>query len=281
MPPLTSTFALPPLVNDLIIRHQESVAIALALFRSHLASHPALQPAVDQLGGVDELYALRFVLSAVARKETDVAGEAGANLIDTITWRLRNLELFREITSDDEHDAASYASEFQSSYACDLGMCPAFISRVALIDVRALVERFSKEELINKTVRYHEVIRKALDRRTRATGRLIRMVSLLDVQGLSLAHINLTLLKVLGQNSKLNETYQPQLVGVAIILKPGILFKTFYSLFYFFISKSTLEKITMCTGTGRLGMSVDNCPWVSQFSNSKGLPKSYGGVSNW
>ena len=282
MPLDPHTFLHPPLISDLLAAHSTAVKEVLSIVEKFIEANKAnkIQEAVAQLeGGADELYALRFVLSAAGRQKDSIVHQASANLIKSLEWRSENLDMLRGVVLTDDNGCCCSAPEFKSFNAGNIGMFPCNVTQFGLVDYRdAKGAKLSSNDIEVRMYRYHEALRMVLDRRTRATGRLIKVVGLIDLKGMSVLRMDLRALQTQGAVSKLHEVILPQLLAVNILLNTGIVFKTIFSMASPLFSKGTLDKLVLCRGTNLEDNSLNQCPFASKFVDLKStVPKIYGG----
>ena len=227
---------------------------------------------------LDELYVLRFVVSAMRRKSGEKAGEQLAlqNLLENLKFRGRHREELKSARDLTAHPPHTYPITAVTGW---IGNDMVAISRLGTLDQNEVVAKYSAEEATMLSARYNERLRVALDQRTRETGILCKVISVVDMHGFALAHANMTMLRAFGTTSKFNETHLPQFLGSIVILNAPATFRILYSMAKNFMSQSTLEKIKMCGGKSMSTRSGEECPFLAKLGKAalEAFPPEFGG----
>ena len=123
-----------------------------------------------------------------------------------------------------------------------------------------------------------EQVRHLLDKRTRETGRLNKLISVVDLQGMSLGKAaNRTMMNAMGAVSKSNDINTPQLLSKIVMLNVPSLLHVLMSMMRPLMSKATMDKISMCKRKATKG-DITLCPFINSFPDGPAnVPKPAGG----
>lgn len=222
---------------------------------------------------LDELAVLKFVLSAQKRKG-DVVANATRNLLATLDFRKRNLELLQR--AGEEKDLKFYLPGVSGGF---LGDYLINIYYAGKADMNAIAKTLgTHENALNSGVFLTEQIRILLDRRTKETGRLSKLLAVVDLSGLSLSKsCNRMMMSAMGAISKHNDVHSPQVLGKHIVINAPSMVNVFINMIRPFLSKSTWEKLGWCN-KGKHDTDISKCPFVSSFAKgASSIPREVGG----
>jgi len=225
-----------PLVTDLVKEHQ--AVLDAVRRRPEVAS--ILQPQHD------DLFILRYVLSF----RGDVVKVATA-IKQAIEWRRDNAAVLARI---DE-------LQMEVRQIIPTGMLPWRTSQGQPIQV-AIPFAVDSKVWSTKSEQWHheagisnrEVAYRICDQLTRESGRLVKMVMIQDLTGLSLgfAMANSKLMQNQGKLSKLSEFLFPQLVATVVITHPPSFVSTLYKMVGAVVSERLMKKMKLAESTDKL-----------------------------
>lgn len=252
------------IISELLTTHSRAISWLRTCIAEYLVSHPSLALSASSYP-LDDYALLRFVLGT---KSDD---EAFANLSAMLQWRSERLGFFEK-----KREAL-----FMPAMTCGyLGKELVMVSYLGKLDWRQCEKEFKTPEAIAENAAwYNEQIRKELDAKSRETGIIHKLISVIDLEGFSLLRINMTVAKGMGMSSAANEKYLSQLLGKVVVVNAPMTFRILFNMTAPFFSKKTLEKVSICKGTKLNERSVDGCPFVSKFRNGKeSIPVGLGGA---
>jgi hypothetical protein len=223
---------------------------------------------------LDELAVLKFVLSA-QRKKGKTVEHAVKNLITTLEFRKNSKALLDEAGRTKE--LKFYLPGVSGGF---LGDFLVNIYYAGQADMNMIATKLGNyENALNSGIFLTEQIRIMLDQRTRETGRLCKLLAVVDLSGLSLRKsCNRTMMAAMGAISKHNEVHSPQVLAKHVVINAPSMVSVFLSMLKPFLSESTWEKLGWCKKRHGDG-DISNCPFVSSFAKaSASIPKEYGGT---
>lgn len=262
-------------IKDLLERHRELVDDVLARANAYVESKKDVtlnKTAIEY--PLDEVQSLLFILSAL-KKKTKVAEIAADNLIATLEFRKEHRELMLEAKGSTV--IKYYIPGEIGGYLGDQFVCITWFGQT---DMNDLAKKHGSLEAATLAGYYTtEQWRLMLDKRTRETGRLCKLISVIDAQGLSLSKAtNRTMLQAMGNVSKCNEMHNPQLLSKIIIVHAPYIFHVLLNICRPFVSKNTIDKIKMC-GKKLGDKDASPCPFVSRYVNgTANIPRCLGGT---
>jgi len=265
-----------PLVKDLLEEH----APKLAKLRTILEKEESYSKE-----HYDDLWMLRFLLS---HKKVS---KASAAAISTMNYRkerkINELGDVRHKLSD--HTAAEpsdrefevvkkYMTCFRSNLASmfalpdpDRGIVN--IATLALIDQKKCVKEMSLEETVEAYLLGNEMIFQINDEITRRTGKLTKVLRILDMTDFSLTDFDRQFAQRDGAANKSIEDYYPGLLGTCIIINPPTWLNAVWKVLKLLFPKKFLEKIAFVV-PAKNPKDVDSfLPYISRDK----LWEKYGG----
>jgi len=117
------------------------------------------------------------------------------------------------------------------------------------------------------------------DRLTRETGRLCKLVVIIDGAQVSLFKFDRRFPKAQGAVSHLSAVYYPQVLGRTVMVNPPAVFKFMFAVFSVFVSAATKEKFAVCPAKPSSGSALD-CPYLARSFGAQAaqaLPPFMGG----
>jgi hypothetical protein len=203
----------------------------------------------------DDLFLLRYILS---HKDKGKLPKAAHAVRETLAYRRANGAVLAQVRRTDVGGNAYPKPEVDAAYKRlllqgvvqnrreSLAGDHVLIVRDGLADksgfMDAVGQLAAEEYLLLKRERLYADI----DRRTRSTGLLIKVVIVVDAAGGSLGKLrDRRYMKADGKCSKLAELYYPQLMGTIVLVNPPALLHLIMKVARVFISGNTLDKITL------------------------------------
>ncbi|KAJ1640045.1 hypothetical protein T492DRAFT_898883 [Pavlovales sp. CCMP2436] len=237
-----------PLLSDLITANRAFIDAV----RSHPNCAAFLRPEHD------DLFILRYVLSF----KGDVPKSATA-IQHAIVWRRDNAATLARI------------DELQSEVRLIIptGMLPWTTNQGQPIQV-ALPFAVDTATWATKSEQWHheagisnrEVAYRICDKLSRESGRLVKLVMIQDLTGLSLtfAMANSKLVQNQGKLSKLAEFLFPQLIATVVVTHPPSFIQTLYKMAGAVLSERLIKKIKMAENPAKIcefsGLPIDKVP---------------------
>eukprot|EP00588_Corethron_pennatum_P012161 CAMPEP_0194279760 /NCGR_PEP_ID=MMETSP0169-20130528/14111_1 /TAXON_ID=218684 /ORGANISM="Corethron pennatum, Strain L29A3" /LENGTH=287 /DNA_ID=CAMNT_0039024223 /DNA_START=28 /DNA_END=891 /DNA_ORIENTATION=- len=265
-----------PLVKDLLEKHASKLADLRTILEkeeSYSKEH------------YDDLWMLRFLLS---HKKVSKASEAA---ISTMNYRkerkINELGDVRHKLSD--HTAAEpsdrcfeigkkfltcFHSNLASMYALpdpDRGIVT--IATPALIDQKKCMKVMSFEETVEVYLLGNEIIFQINDEITRRTGKLTKVLRILDMTDFSLKDFDRQYAQRDGAANKSIEDYYPGLLGTCIIINPPTWLNAVFKVVKYLFPKRFLEKITFVTPA----KNPKDADYFLQYITRDKLWEKYGG----
>lgn len=210
---------------DAAARGEESAEVP-ALLRTHAEAIAQLRALVEPLHGYDAashdgLCLLRFLLShklqpkAAARAFEGALAWRRANGIDAIAAAIRA----GKAHADAPHYAA-VAPHLPMHLLLD-GAQPICFVQAHELRLPELMRSVSSAEYVAYTHFANELSFQAVDRATRSSGRLVRLVRLIDAKGLGWRHVSLRYLAAVAAAARGGEDAYPQLLGAFYLCNLG------------------------------------------------------------
>ena len=263
------------LLSDLFKEHKADIDDLLAQVSSYLQdkNDPELHASAREMP-LDEFSVLKFLLSALRKKEK-AKQVAFDNLVATLAFRAKYKESMEKAKNSKE-----LLSIVEQSIGGFLGDDLIMVGYYGLIDMHEVKNKYETVEgVFCQAIIPIEQIRLMIDRRSRETGRLTKVISVVDLEHLSLSKAsNMTVIKAMGMVSKSNEVNYPQWLSRAVMLHASMTFRTLFSMSKPLISKNSLEKIVIC-GIRKGDQDCSVCPFIKKFVDGPSkVPKDIGGT---
>jgi hypothetical protein len=270
----THKLLFPEKVSDLIEANKGKVAKVLDMAKKQVAMKPELAEAAKR-APLDELYALRFVLSA----KNDNIDVVVAHLIETLEWRAPRLDAL-----DAAKDGRRPNEEIirKHSHVAVIGLLgdlhPVALVRAGRSSPKNLFNELNLDQLVENQLFLNEQIFRLCDAKTRETGLLCKQVAVIDLEGFSVFNFDSRFSKVIGKASTLSAVYYPQMLGKTVIINMPVTFRFIYKAMSVFMPASTLEKQALCPAN-TVKRSATECPFLRNFSNGvQIMPPFLGGT---
>jgi hypothetical protein len=249
-------------IAELLKIHKEPVSTLLEKFSKYKG--------IDIGVPFDEIFILRFVLSnpklEVAERKLNSALEWRSNNLAKITGPVPNEEL---LLKNWKHSITGWLN---NQYLL-------FIDRGGHADWRSALKEMSKDELVEHLTIMNEKSFQLCDAKTRETGKLCKVITVVDLGGLSLFKFDPKFAKAFGESSHNSNVMYPQLLKMLVLLNLPFFFKVLIGIAEKFISKETQEKVKFCYAKTAT-QSASKCPFFSQFgpAGQAILPEFLGGT---
>ncbi|KAG9401143.1 hypothetical protein AC1031_009898 [Aphanomyces cochlioides] len=242
------------------------------LLEKHKADIAALK---DRLKDViqpqyDDIWLLRFLLS------NGSVQDAVEPCRFTIEWRSARKQLLDRIRAGEMPALHDQVTKFQvaGEHKFTKHGEPLFIARIGLCNPKALMDALPFDDLLEYYMLTRERIFLHCDKLTRSTGKLVKMVGVLDFQGFSLTRgQDRRFAQLNGATSRLSEKMYPQLLGRSVFLNTPSVFPWIFKLMKPLMSARSVEKMCFCPG----GTDASVCPFVSSYLGLENLPTFLGG----
>ncbi|KAH9248343.1 hypothetical protein BASA81_014017 [Batrachochytrium salamandrivorans] len=270
---------------ELFAKHRQDIDTVLTKLHSFIHAHPEYDAVFTKDFVLDELLVTKYLLSSPKRlkKPTDTLAEvAYTALVATLQFRLDNHQLFTRIASLDMITVLNegYFPMFVGGY---LGSELVVVSDFGAIDLREISKQYDTAvDMAQRGLASSEKIRAFLDLESHKTGKLVKMINVNNLTGISLMRISSPkALQGLGMVSAWNDEHNPQLMSRVCMVNTPMLVSTMIKMAKPFFSKSTMDKIALCKQSGsKKGQTLTSCPFLAKFGSevANQLPQSLGGV---
>jgi hypothetical protein len=255
----------PALISDLLAEHRSNVQVVLQ----------ALHVQGDEEVVVDELFALRFVLSAISAKK-DI-NHAIRNAQDTLEWRRAHRAMLSDVARNPPvlpHIDIVYKYVRTSFCGTLHGWHPILVTRPGISDIPSLMNSISMDHLSEYVLMENEQAFRLVDRLTRESGRLCKLISIIDMQGTSFHMFDSRAARAQGKASHISAKMYPQLLGKTVAINAPSFMTVLFNMFSFLLSPQMVAKFSICPAerTNELGKkSVAKCPFVAQFGTDQAV----------
>jgi len=221
---------------------------------------------------VDELYVLRFLLADPVNAER--------NLKACLEWRQRN----RDILIEASKGHVPFEEGIQKNVK--KGVCGWLGGQYLISVVRAghgnpsgIMRDLTYEQALDHLLFHNEYLFTLVDQQTRRTGRLCKVITVLDLQGFSMLKFDRRFAKASGESTHLTTIYYPQLTKTVVLINLPATFRILHSFAMRFASRATLDAQKLCPARTSKGSAV-KCPFLSKFGDSgaAAVPSFLGGT---
>mmetsp|Transcript_13027 Transcript_13027/g.33949 ORF Transcript_13027/g.33949 Transcript_13027/m.33949 type:complete len:294 (+) Transcript_13027:132-1013(+) len=201
----------------------------------------------------------------------DVAKSATA-IKQAIEWRRENVDVLSRI-DDLQAEVKKIIPTGMLPWRTNQGQ-PIQVAIPFAVDVSTWATK-SEEWHHEAGISNREVAYRICDQLTRETGRLVKLVMIQDLTGLSLqfAMQNSQLVKNQGKLSKLSEFLFPQLIATVVVTHPPSFIATLYKGFSPLLSERLIKKVKMAENVDKL------CKYAA-LPNDR-VPTFLGGTYEW
>jgi len=262
-----------PLLKDLLV----SRSLDINSVRNGIQSHPLYDPS-----RYDDIWILRYVLSH--KKDTNAATRAAiATMEFRDTHQFNDRDLRGTIEHLDGRDTPNRLPVFDKLNACsekytclvtlpDRQRGVIMYVFLAKLDMDKLDETATQEDLTMSTIYQNESYYQILDHITRTTGRLTKLVKVVDMEGMKLRKMNRGYISKDCAANKEIDDYFPQLLGGMLIANPPGWIGLIWKFFRLFAPKRLVEKVDFLPSNKE---KVQNR--LLKFVSKRNLLERYGG----
>jgi len=266
-----------PLLKDLLTAR----SLSINTVRNAIQSHPLYDPS-----RTDDIWILRYVLSH--KKDTNAAIRAA---IATMEFRDTHQLNDRDLRGSLKHlDGISGDGSpnhllpvFDKINACsekytylvtlpDRHRGVITYTFLAKFDMDKLDEIATQEDLTMYTIYHNESIYQILDHITRTTGRLTKLVKVIDMEGKKLRNMNRGYIAKDAAASKEIDDYYPQLLGGMLIANPPTWIDLVWKFFRLIAPKRVVEKVDFLPSNTKKVQKR-----LLRFVSKRNLLERYGG----
>ena len=240
------------------------------LLLTHLRSLQRIRCALEEADpscskNCSDLFLLRFVISAKGNFD-----KALRHAVDTLSWREKQASLLHSAqpgTSPPEQ-----WQTFRMHLRTDIvGKTPdgdlIFVLRAGAANVHALLKDLKPKVLLDLLMYDRERVHVRLHEETIKTGRLCRMVVVVDLANASLRQFSYTFCRYLAEVSKLSEIYYPQLLHKTVLVNaPSFLMAAVHTIMHL-LPKKTREKFVCISSS----LDLDSLPECDESWSTKTL----------
>lgn len=160
---------------------------------------------------------------------------------------------------------------------------PVLLVRLAYNRTKTLLAKLPAEELKSHMAFQNEAFYHLLDKLTRESGKLIKVITIADLQGMSVfgKEFGLSYLRLRGEHSKRSMFLHPQMLGVNVVLNLPSSMTFLIKLGKKLFSKRVTERLKFCSAEGKRTSNRDDaaekCPFVRSHGIGSILPSFIGG----
>ena len=255
-------------IDELLAKHAD----AIIELRGRVAEAPHYKA-----DDYDDIFLLRFLLS------NGTIDKAETNLRSTFVFRHEQRERLARAASnikDPKHEPMSKLSIADLLEVTTLADEPILVVRTGRSDVRALMNAYSEDEVVEYLNYSKETAFQRCDAATKRTRRLVKMITILDMNHSKMSGNDRRFFKALGRASKDAEIYYPQLLALTVPVNPPAYIGILWQLGKRFMPARTIAKIRFCsaTDTTNAKQHVGQCPFVGRNFTPETLPTFLGGT---
>lgn len=287
-----------PLVSDLLSTHSEAIRSVRDSIHTDVTCDSIYHKG-DNANYYDEIWILRFILShkgdidaatTAALKTMKFRDEKKMNELGDIRHKILNFgdpddeKLFRLSIGEDDAEFLPGWKEFNGMCAQhtgfnvqpddDRGLIVIFDT--GKLDMERAGTEMTQEEMTEFVLHQNEVVYQILDGVTRRTGRLTKLMKLVDMENMELHKINLTYIQRDAASSKTIEDYYPQLLGTLILVNSPWWLAGFWNMLRPLFPQRFVEKVDFLPPFSDL-TSKDQMEPIFRYISEEHLPEKYGG----
>ena len=253
-------------VDALLAANADRVRVLLDALRAGGAEVGASTP-------YDDVWALRFCLS----HQDDAEAESCARR--TLAWRAKKSEMLAHAAKGEPYPRFARLEKYVAAdyHGETLARGPLYIIRAGISNPKAMMDDFSEEDVLDFMMYRKEIGFLKCDARTRSTRVLTKLVTVNDLNHVSLlSGPDKRFTAVLGKSSKLSEEYYPQLLDRAVLINVPYVFGAIWSLMKPLLSAKTRSKVAICGASDTRTGDVSKCPFA-KLLNLDTVPSFLGG----
>eukprot|EP01083_Nonionella_stella_P233340 822230_1 len=238
---MTTTYDPRPAVTDLIEKHGSQIKDIGQLLQHDPLYDPNIQ---------DDLWILRYFLSHKnVRKAADAAK---ATLQYRKEYKLDEVGDIREQWDPSymfQHQKGSFHSCFEKDSVIhaipdkNRGIINYIIMKG--IDQKKIVQSVDDDAVFYRYMRFNEWQFQVNDEVTRRTGRLTKVLKVVDLKGMKVRHVNRAYIKRDAKLNKKLQDFYPQSLGSMLVINAPPIFESIWSMFRPFFPKRMVEKVNV------------------------------------
>ena len=260
-----------PAIADLLAEH----ASAIAALRAAIADVPEFAAGADATVKYDDVFLLRFILSNGAG-----TAETEAAVRSCIKWRAENAALLARAADGLPHPDMGEVNKF--SYAelwtfASLADEPVQIIRAGKSNTHRWMDRFTADHVVETMNYQKEQAFLRADAATRRTGRLVKMVTVIDMHSSRLTDNDNRFFKALGRASKESELFYPQLLEMTVAINVPSYMNLLWPIAKRIMPAKTLAKFRICGARDTMKESAAKCPFATTVFTPETLVTFLGG----
>ena len=227
---------------------------------------------------------VRYVASCLrharALKLAPAASEAAAR--KCLDWRAANAAMLADAAAGKpppKHDIIGPYCVAEIHSARSVSHEALYIVRAGLCNPAGLMRLVSTADFLQWLMYQKELAFRICDAETRERRVLVKMISIVDLSGVTLAMgSDSSYQRTIGDSGKLSEEVYPQLLARQAIIHPPSFFWVLFSIFKHFMSAKVMEKLGFCPGRSAERPSASACPFASVRFRLEDLPTFLGGT---
>lgn len=267
-----------PLVSDLLKKHAKVIADC----QEAIKEDPLYKANVERY---DDIFVLRYVMThknkakpatAAIIKTMQFRNEKKLNEMGDVRHRLYNHQKTREENVDAFEilklyymycDEEAVAHTLPDS---DRGVVSFILPHH--IDVVKVAKELTMEQLLEVYLYANEWIFQVMDEVTRRTGRLTKLLRVVDMVDFSFLQMDRNYIRADGAAAKVLEDYYPQLLGQVLVINGPAVLNAVWALFRPFFPKRMVEKVDFLSAT-----KPSHVNRFASYISIENLPQRYGG----
>tara|TARA_X000001036_G_scaffold220850_1_gene206705 strand:+ start:577 stop:1257 length:681 start_codon:yes stop_codon:yes gene_type:complete len=216
------------MLSEIIGAHRAAVDAV----RSALTDDPAEQP--------DDIWTVRFVLSAKGN-----VARAAARARNALAFRQTHRDVLSFAEADVPYPNHHRLEELLVQDVRIVKGVPRLFVHGGRSNLYELHEEFSQEQIVNYILYTKERCHVLADKESRCTDRLVKMVTVVDLEGFEWARFDRRFLRSLARADAASEPCYPQLLGAATIVNAPRVLETLWSIAQSILPAATCEKVSL------------------------------------
>lgn len=261
-----------PFIKDLLMENASDIDNVRAAIQTH--------PALYEPSRYDDIWILRFVLSH--KNDVDAASRAAiATMEFRKAYNLNEKDLRGKIRHlDGFSEGLPHLEKLQAcseKYAClttlpDENRGPIMYVILSKLDQNKINETMTQEDIKLSTLYVNEAIYQVLNSITRKTGRLTKVLKVVDMDGMALKKMNRGYLSKDGAASKEIDDYFPQLLGGMLVINPPKWLNVIWKFARPLMPKRVVEKVDILPSDTEKRLKS-----LARFVSNENVLERYGG----
>lgn len=256
-------------VSEAIEKHKALIATLRIKCKEEIA--------LDSKQFDDDLFLVRFCLSHKGDEAKTIEA-----LKESIAFRFKNREILAKLATGWEHpDEKKLREVAPAGYHGGLrDGSVLFIIRGGLVSADRIFAHCTEDEVRNGVIFSKEILYAMCDKKTRETGTIKKVVSVMDLSGGSVFDVNRRMINLMGSVSKQESNCYPNLIGRAVLFRPfGQQFlRPLMALGKMVLPASMFEKISIAGATNSSSTEdIKLCPYTKDLFALDELPSFLGG----